>query len=148
MGAREVQKGGAPPERAEPNSGTPLSLYRTPLGAVLPAEPTGRVIEQGFKPRVTETGERHPVTAELPGDAGDPAKDPQWGRWFRNVEAVPKHGVTAMSGAENQPLLVLDRGGEGRVAQLLSDPLWLWTRGYGGGRPQAEVLRRLAHRLI
>ncbi len=146
--ARYVQKGGALLEAAGPNFGTPLSLYRTPLGAVLPAEPTGRVIEQGFKPRVTETGERHPVTAELPGDTGDPAKDPQWGRWFRNVEAVPKHGVTVMSGAENQPLLVLDRVGEGRVAQLLSDQMWLWTRGYEGGGPQAELLRRLAYWLM
>ncbi len=146
--ARYVQKGGALLEAAGPNFGTPLSLYRTPLGAVLPAEPTGRVIEQGFKPRVTETGERHPVTAELPGDASDPAKEPQWGRWFRNVEAVPKHGVTVMSGAENQPLLVLDRVGEGRVAQLLSDQMWLWTRGYEGGGPQAELLRRLAYWLM
>src|SRR5713226_103474 len=146
--ARYVQKGGALLEAAGPNFGTPLSLYRTPLGAVLQAEPTGRVIEQGLKPRVTETGERHPVTAELPGDTGDPAKDPQWGRWFRNVEAVPKHGVTVMSGAENQPLLVLDRVGEGRVAQLLSDQMWLWTRGYEGGGPQAELLRRLAYWLM
>jgi hypothetical protein len=146
--ARYVQKGGALLEAAGPNFGTPLSLYRTPLGAVLPAEPTGRVIEQGFKPRVTETGDRHPVTAELPGDTGDPAKEPQWGRWFRNVEAVPKHGVTVMSGAENQPLLVLDRVGEGRVAQLLSDQMWLWTRGFEGGGPQAELLRRLAYWLM
>jgi hypothetical protein len=146
--ARYVQKGGALLEAAGPNFGTPLSLYRTPLGAVLPAEPTGRVIEQGFKPRVTETGERHPVTAELPGDASDPTKEPQWGRWFRNVEAVPKHGVTVMSGVENQPLLVLDRVGEGRVAQLLSDQMWLWTRGFEGGGPQSELLRRLAYWLM
>jgi uncharacterized membrane protein len=146
--ARYVQKGGALLEAAGPNFGTPLSLYRTPLGTVLPAEPTGRVIEEGFKPRVTAVGDRHPVTADLPGDSGDPSKDPQWGRWFRNVEAVPKHGVTVMSGAENQPLLVLDRVGEGRVAQLLSDQMWLWTRGFEGGGPQAELLRRLAYWLM
>src|SRR5260221_1697907 len=127
--ARYVQKGGALLEAAGPNFGTPLSLYRTPLGTVLPAEPTGRVIEEGFKPRVTETGNRHPVTAELPGDAGDPAKEPQWGRWFRNVEAVPKHVVTVMSGAESQPLLWLDLGGEARGAQLLSGHMWLCKTG-------------------
>src|SRR5207302_1623000 len=119
--ARYVQKGGALLEAAGPNFGTPLSLYRTPLGQVLPAEPTGRVLEQGYKPRVTETGERHPVTTDLPGDATDPKQAPQWGRWFRHVEAVPKHGVTVMSGVDNGPLLVLDRVGKGRVAQLLSD---------------------------
>src|SRR5205807_7980132 len=107
--ARYVQKGGALLEAAGPNFGTPLSLYRTPLGAVLPAEPTGRVIEEGFKPRVTATGDRHPVTADLPSDASDPSKDPQRGRWCRNVEAVPKHSVTVMRVAEHQPQPVLDR---------------------------------------
>ena len=53
-----------------------------------------------------------------------------------------------MSGAEDEPLMVLDRVGEGRVAQLLSDHLWLWTRGFEGGGPQAELLRRLAHWLM
>lgn len=145
--ARYVEKGGALLEAAGPNFGTPLSLYRTPLGQVLPAEPTGRVMEQGFKPRVTEVGERHPVTAGLPGDSAD-GKDPTWGRWFRDVEAVAKHGVTVMSGSDNAPLLVLDRVGQGRVAQLLSDHMWLWTRGFEGGGPQAELLRRLAYWLM
>ncbi|HZS82136.1 MAG TPA: hypothetical protein VFA50_04650 [Stellaceae bacterium] len=146
--ARYVEKGGALLVAAGPDFGTASSLYRTPLGAVLPAEPTGRVIEQGFKPRVTETGERHPVTAELPGDAPDPAHQPSWGRWFRDVEAVARHGDTLMSGADGEPLLVLNRIGEGRVAQLLSDEMWLWTRGFEGGGPQAELLRRLAYWLM
>jgi hypothetical protein len=53
-----------------------------------------------------------------------------------------------MNGLESQPLLVLDRAGEGRVAQLLSDQMWLWTRGFEGGGPQAELLRRLAYWLM
>src|SRR3546814_20329650 len=53
-----------------------------------------------------------------------------------------------MSGAADRALLVLDRVGEGRVAQLLSDHLWLWSRGYEGGGPQAELLRRTAHWLM
>ena len=144
--ARYVRKGGALLEAAGPNFGTPLSLYRTPLGQVLPAEPSGQVYEQGFKPRITDTGERHPVTAELPGDTA--GKEPQWGRWFRQVEAQPHRGVPVMSGVGDQPLLVLDRVGEGRVAQILSDDMWLWTRGFEGGGPQAELLRRLAYWLM
>ena len=144
--ARYVRKGGALLEAAGPNFGTPLSLYRTPLGQVLPAEPSGQVYEQGFKPRITDTGERHPVTAELPGDV--PGKEPQWGRWFRQVEAQPHRGVSVMSGVGDQPLLVLDRIGDGRVAQILSDDMWLWTRGFEGGGPQAELLRRLAYWLM
>ena len=38
--------------------------------------------------------------------------------------------------------------GEGRVAQFLSDQGWLWARGYDGGGPQMELLRRLAHWLM
>jgi hypothetical protein len=144
---RYVRRGGALLEAAGPNFGTPLSLFRTPLGQVLPAEPTGQVWEQGFKPRVTETGARHPVTEDLPG-AGAPGQDPGWGRWFRQVEARTLRGVPVMSGLDNQPLLVLDRAGEGRVAQLLSDEMWLWTRGFEGGGPQAELLRRLAYWLM
>jgi hypothetical protein len=144
---RYVRRGGALLEAAGPNFGTPLSLYRTPLGQVLPAEPTGSVHEQGFKPRVSATGLRHPVTADLPGNSPG-AKEPSWGRWYRHVEARPVRGVSVMSGVEEQPLLVLDRVGEGRVAQLLSDHMWLWTRGFEGGGPQGELLRRLAYWLM
>ncbi|MGO8914404.1 MAG: hypothetical protein ACLQJR_00685 [Stellaceae bacterium] len=146
--ARYVRKGGALLEAAGPTFGTPLSLYRTPLGAVLPAEPTGNVFEEGFLPRVTDVGRRHPVTTGLPGDAADGKAAPKWGRWFRHVEAEPHRGVSVMSGYQDKPLLVLDREGEGRVAQLLSDELWLWTRGFEGGGPQAELLRRVVYWLM
>jgi hypothetical protein len=40
---------------------------------------------------------------------------------------------------------MLDRVGAGRIALLASDQAWLWDRGFEGGGPQAELLRRLAH---
>ena len=43
---------------------------------------------------------------------------------------------------------MLDQVGKGRVAELLSDQIWLWARGFEGGGPQAELLRRLAHWLM
>jgi hypothetical protein len=73
---------------------------------------------------------------------------PEWGRWFRHIDADPHRGEVVMRGVGDRPLLVLDRVGKGRVAQLLSDHIWLWTRGYEGGGPQAELLRRLAHWLM
>jgi len=145
---RFVRKGGAFLEASGPGVSPAFSLYRTPLGAVLPAEPTGQVYEQGFKPRVSEQGLRHPVTADLPGGTGVDAKDPRWGRWFRSVDASPKEGVPVMISGNDRPLLVLSRAGEGRVAQLLSDQMWLWTRGFEGGGPQAELLRRLVYWLM
>ncbi|HJN04047.1 MAG TPA: hypothetical protein QF665_02900 [Alphaproteobacteria bacterium] len=145
--AAYVENGGALLAAAGPEFATRLSLYRTPLGLVLPAQPTGTLFEQGFKPAVTEVGARHPVTAELEG-AGADGGEPEWGRWFRMVESRQTGGTAVLSGVEGQPLLVLSRTGEGRVAQLLSDHAWLWARNYEGGGPQAELLRRLAHWLM
>ena len=105
------------------------------------------MLETGFKPKVTEIGQRHPVTANLP-QAGDPDKEPEWGRWFRLVTSRTERGNAVLSGAEDKPLVVLDRVGEGRVAQLLSDHLWLWNRGIDGGGPQPELVRRVAHWLM
>jgi hypothetical protein len=146
--AQYVRKGGALLEASGASAGTAGSLYRTPLGSVLPAEPTGEVIEQGYKPRVTDLGERHPVTADLPGGDADPSQEPAWGRWFRQADATAHQGSTLMTGLGSAPLLVLDRVGDGRVAQLLSDQMWLWTRGFEGGGPQAELLRRLSYWLM
>jgi hypothetical protein len=146
--ARYVQKGGALLDAAGPSFGTPQSLYRTPLGAVLPAEPTGNVLEQGYVPHLTDIGRRHPVTSDLPGLPSDPTKTPPWGRWFLDVEAQAQRGNVVMDGLGTRPLLVLDRVGQGRVAELLSDEMWLWTRGYEGGGPQAELLRRVVYWLM
>ncbi len=145
--ARYVQDGGALLVASGPEFASPLSLYRSPLASVLPAEPSDKVYEEGFKPRLTQAGERHPVTAGLPGANGKNG-EPEWGRWFRLVRASVLGGSTLMSGAQNQPLLVLDRVQKGRVALLLSDHAWLWTRGFEGGGPQAELLRCLAHWLM
>ncbi|MBO0739418.1 MAG: hypothetical protein J2P48_23260, partial [Alphaproteobacteria bacterium] len=114
---------------------------------ILPAEPTGNVFEEGFKPQLTDVGRRHPVSEDLPG-AGPPGGTPSWGRWFRQVDAHVHHGTVLMSGDHGEPLLVLDRVGKGRVAQLLSDQMWFWARGFEGGGPQAELLRRLAYWLM
>jgi hypothetical protein len=145
--AAYVQNGGALLISAGPEFAGPESVFRTPLAAVLPAQPTGRVIDGGFKPVVTPDGLAHPVTRALPGrNEGD--KPPIWGRWFRIIEANKVAGHTVMSGPGNRPLLVLDQVGKGRVAELLSDQPWLWARGFEGGGPQAELLRRLAHWLM
>ena len=147
--ARYVEEGGALLESAGPASASAFSLYRTPLGRIMPGEPTGRVLEEGFKPLLTETGERHPVTAGLTGSNPTPDADATWGRWFRLVDAdVSANGEILMHGPENKPVLVLSRVGEGRVAQLFSDHVWLWARGFEGGGPQAELLRRTAHWLM
>ncbi len=147
--ARYVEEGGALLDSSGTAYAGPLSLYDSPLGRVLPGEPTGEVIERGFLPMVSEIGFRHPVTSDLsppgPSAADGAAPPPSWGRWFRTVDTVVRRGTIVMTGADQRPLLVLDHFGEGRVAQLLSDQIWLWGRGFEGGGPQADLLRRIAH---
>jgi len=142
-----VEQGGAVLISSGPEYGSAESIYRSPLGQILPGAPTARVFEEGFVPQITDLGARHPVTEGL--DALSPNPDgegPGWGRWFRLVDVlVPQDAMTVMSGLDDRPLLTLNRVGEGRVALIASDHSWLWDRGYEGGGPQLELLRRLAH---
>lgn len=142
-----VVNGGAAMDAAGPAFASPLSIAGTPVGSILPGRPTGRVFREGFVPRLTAEGRRHPVTRGLPGSGGE-AEPPSWGRWFRQIDVEPGSGTTLMAGYEDRPLLLLDRIGDGRVAQLLSDHSWLWTRGYAGGGPQSDLMRRLVHWLM
>ena len=142
-----VEQGGALLNAVGPAYAGALSLYLTPLNNVLPAGPTGEVFEGGFRARLTDQGRRHPVTASLPG-AGGVGETPEWGRWFRLVDVIVDRGSVLMEGAGARPVLLLDRVKDGRVAQLFTDHMWLWARGFEGGGPQAELLRRVAHWLM
>ncbi|WP_412553189.1 hypothetical protein [Shimia sp. MIT1388] len=133
-----VRKGGAVLVAAGPDYASADSIFRSPLAEVLPASPTARVVDEAYAPTVSELGARHPVTAGLPDQE-------TWGRWLRQIEVTPDAGDVLMTGSEDRPLLVLNRVEEGRVALLASDHAWLWARGYEGGGPQLELLRRLAH---
>ena len=142
-----VEGGGAVLISSGPEYGSAESIYRSPLGQILPGAPTARVFEEGFVPQITDLGARHPVTEGLDALSPNPeGEGPGWGRWFRLVDVlVPQEAMTVMSGLDQRPLLTLNRVGEGRVALLASDHSWLWDRGYEGGGPQLELLRRLAH---
>lgn len=143
--AQYVLNGGAVLIAGGPDYAGSRSIYNTPLAPILPVSPAGGVIEEPFRPKVSERGERHPVTRALPGGDQDP---PAWSEWFRQVETIPLSGETVMTGAHDQPLVVLSREGEGRVAMVLSDHIWLWARGFEGGGPHVALLRRLSHWLM
>ena len=144
-----VRDGGALLLSVGPEFTGPASLAATPLGAVLPGRPAGEdsEVDGQFRPMLTPLGSRHPVTAGLTGanDPGKPDSKPSWGPWYRHIDATGVHGETLMTSEDGQPLLVLDRVGQGRAALLLSDQIWLWSRDHMGGGPQAELLRRIAH---
>ncbi len=142
---RYVRDGGAVLVAAGPDYASQTSIWRTPLDAILPAEPNGNITERAFHARLTDLGKRHPVTRDLDGSASDP---PQWSEWFRVIDTRNTSGTAVMRGPDDKPLLVLSRQGEGRVALLLSDQLWLWARGFQGGGPHLDLLRRLSHWLM
>src|SRR5450432_2111284 len=141
---RYVRQGGAVLVAAGRDYASPTSLWRTPLEAVLPAEPVG-VTEKPFYAHLSDAGKRHPVTRGLEGSASEP---PHWARFFRTVETRNVSSPPVMTGADGKPLLLLSRYGEGRVALLLSDHIWLWSRDYEGGGPHLDLLRRMSHWLM
>lgn len=144
--ARYVKGGGAVLVAAGPDYADDDSLFNTPLGQILPAAPTGTVLEQPYRAGLTPLGKRHPVTRGLPGSESEP---PDWSRWFRLVVADSLAGSTpVLQGPEGKPALVLSHADQGRVALFLSDQAWLWARGYEGGGPHVPLLRRLAHWLM
>ncbi|MGB6401115.1 MAG: hypothetical protein WBF73_36375 [Bradyrhizobium sp.] len=142
--ARYVRAGGAVLVSAGPDYASTTSIWRTPLDSVLPAEPVG-VTEKPYYAHLSDAGKRHPVTRGLEGAAAEP---PHWSRFFRTVDTKNAINPPVMTGADGKPLLLLSRFGEGRVALLLSDHIWLWARGYEGGGPHLDLLRRMSHWLM
>ena len=138
-----VVNGGALLDASGPTYAGPYSLSLSPLQNILPTEPTGDVIVQEFIPIMTQDGERHPVTANLKDNMNS-----NWGPWYRMVEGLTIAGDVLLEGPEARPLLVLNRVGQGRVAQILSDQSWVWTKSGANKGPQADLLRRLVHWLM
>jgi len=143
-----VKAGGALLLAMGPEATDAINLTNSALADVLPIGPAQAVVNDAFLPMPTDDGRRHPVTADLPGLDSGPNGAPGWGRWARVIEVRPDSGRTLLTGAGGRPVLHLARSGEGRVGLLLSDTAWLWSKGFEGGGPQAEMLRRLAHWLM
>ncbi len=148
--ANYVRQGGALMLAVGPEYADSFALFGAPLQSILPAEPTGRVYNGAFRPHLSDVGLRHPVTALLEGAQNSRFKagDPSWGRWLRQIQISKAVGAPVLLGQDKDPLLVLNRVGQGRVALLLSDTAWLWGKGFDGGGPQTELLRRVAHWLM
>jgi len=164
-----VREGGAMLIAVGPDFARPDGLFYSPLGRITPARPDGDVTERPFYAAISPIGEKHPVTrglmgalpfdgsqstaadkkaAENPNSRAKTSLPPPWSPWFRQINAQATRGTSILSGVGDKPLLVLSREGKGRVGLLLSDQMWLWARGYKGGGPYQDLLRRLAHWLM
>ncbi len=145
---RYVREGGALLLAAGPDFSKSEGIFFSPIGRIAPARPDGTLVESGFRASVSDDGRKHPVTRGLVGSGKSPNDVPSWSPWFRQISASVTRGTSIMDGAGGKPVLVLSREGKGRVAELLSDQMWLWARGYDGGGPYLDLLRRLAHWLM
>ncbi len=141
---RYVREGGALLMAVGPDFSGPEGLYYSPLGKISPARPLN-MIERAFRAQVSDEGRKHPVTRDLPGSDVSP---PKWSEFYRQVGAERLRGTAVLNGVDNQPLLLLSREGKGRVGLMLSDQIWLWARGYQGGGPHLDLLRRMSHWLM
>ena len=138
--ARYVDEGGALLIVAGEDFAGGASLARTPLAGVLPALPTGQIETTRIVPELSDEGRRHTITEDM--------QDQEWGAWLRYIQTRADTGDVLMVAPDGSPLLAVDRVGDGRVAQLLSDQIWLWARGYDGGGPFADLIRRMVHWLM
>jgi uncharacterized membrane protein len=138
-----VEEGGALLLATGPSFATNDSLFRSPLASILPTRPTGEIAIEKFRPSLNDKGRRHPITSSFRGQT-----ETNWGQWFRLIDNTPVSGDVLMEGAAGAPLFVIDKIGEGRVAMLMSDQAWLWSKGYDGGGPYREIFRRTAHWLM
>ncbi len=118
------------------------SIYYTPISEILPASPAGNILRAPYRPRLSKDGRWHPVTANLAELESD------WGHWQQQIPLNLKSGDVLMQGIKDHPLLILNRLAKGRVAQISSDQIWLWARGYDGGGPHTQLLRRIVHWLM
>lgn len=139
---RYVEEGGAVFVSAGPEFDGYQSLAaRRNFSFILPALPAGPAVETPFRAEFSSIGSKHPATSGL-------SESEFWGRWLRIMPASKRSGKTLLTGPDDTPLLILDRVGKGRVGLLLSDHVWLWARGFDGGGPHAELLRRVSHWLM
>lgn len=91
-----------------------------------------------FQPKITEMGLKHPITATLAQNF--PAG---WGKWYRHYPMILSKNSQNLMSAHQDPLLSLSYPGQGRIAQLNSDQIWVWARGIGGEGPALSLLHNL-----
>jgi hypothetical protein len=142
-----VEKGGALLDASGIAYQSADNLATSSLRDILPGQPTGQLLQEKFRPRLSKAGEGHPITAPFQKML---ATRP-WGSWFLQAAMAPELATgtdVLLTGIRDTPLLLVRRVEKGRIASMTSDQFWLWSRGYEGGGPTVEWLRRLTHWLM
>ena len=142
---RFVDEGGAILEITGPAYNSKSSLFRTEIGRILPGIPSGKVIRKEFKPRLTNLGKKHPITDSLFKN------NFEYGSWFEmnDILEVDSDSQVLLSGLNNKPLLAVKKVNNGRVAQIYSHNIWLWSKTESNkGGPYNQLIKNLAHWLM
>ena len=140
-----VDKGGAILEITGPSYNSKSSLFKTEIGRILPGIPSGKVIQKEFKPILTDLGKKHPITESLFIMKGE------YGSWFEmnDIIEVDSDSQVLLSGIKNKPLLAVKKVNNGRIAQIYSHNIWLWSKTENNkGGPYNQLIKNLAHWLM
>jgi hypothetical protein len=94
----------------------------TPLKELLPVQPDGSEPREGNYPvSLTKDGQTHPALKSLAA---------KWSKPMPVLSIFPvakvSQGATTVMNAGEQPLIVTQRFGQGKVAAILSSSLWRW----------------------
>ncbi|MDC3091077.1 hypothetical protein OA848_01670 [Rickettsiales bacterium] len=140
-----VDKGGAILEITGPSYNSKSSLFKTEIGRILPGIPSGKLIQKEFKPQLTDLGKKHPITESLF------IKNKDFGTWFQmnDILEIDDDSQVLLSGVNNKPLLAVKKVNDGRIAQIYSHNIWLWSkRENNQGGPYNLLIKNLAHWLM
>ena len=119
------------------------SLINSPIKQILPTIPLENLSNKSFKPELTKVGKRHPITNKLK----DNYKEKPWGEWTNYTRSQLTSGKVLLH-YENDPLLVVDNVGKGRVVQMLSSDSWIWQKSLDNKGPLIELIRNIIQWLL
>ena len=119
------------------------SLINSPIKQILPTIPLENLNNKSFKPELTKVGKRHPITNKLK----DNYKEKPWGEWTNYTRSQLTSGKVLLN-YENDPLLVVDNVGKGRVVQMLSSDSWIWQKSLDNKGPLIELIRNIIQWLL
>jgi len=121
------------------------AIFDSELANILPINPRisqQEIIKGKYVPALTDKGKYHAITSGLEIDAKD------FKEWTSQVSLLQTKGENLLKGLENNPLLIVDKVGKGRVALLASDNIWLWSKYPTSRGAYIDLQRKLAHWLM
>ena len=119
------------------------SLINSPIKQILPTIPLESISNNRFRPELTKVGKRHPITNNLTINY----KEKPWGEWTNYTRSQVTSGK-ALLHKKNDPLLVVDNVGKGRVVQILSSDSWIWQKSLDNKGPLIELIRNIIQWLL